>query len=110
MRFLNRDDEKSRLDRFARGRDGGLAVVWGRRRIGKTRLLLEWCASRKGAYAVADQSAADIQRRHIADALDEALPGFAAAEYPSWDALLNRLAADARARSWRGPVVFDEFP
>jgi AAA+ ATPase superfamily predicted ATPase len=41
MRFLNRTAELAAL--AALDRAGGLAVVWGRRRIGKTRLLLEWC-------------------------------------------------------------------
>ena len=39
MKFLDREDELDRLDRLALRRDGGLAVVYGRRRIGKTKLL-----------------------------------------------------------------------
>jgi len=51
MRFLNRRDELARLDELVADRAGGLAVVWGRRRVGKTRLLVEW-ARRDGVYAV----------------------------------------------------------
>lgn len=32
--------------------EGGLAVLFGRRRLGKTRLLLEWSAKHKGLYTV----------------------------------------------------------
>ena len=48
MRFINRQKELQRLDKFAASSEGGLAVIWGRRRTGKTRLLLEWAESIKG--------------------------------------------------------------
>src|SRR5688500_11465761 len=110
MLFLNREEEFDRLDRLARRRDGGLAVVYGRRRVGKTRLLLEWSARHGGSYSVADQSAAAIQRRYFAEVVGERLPGFADADFPDWRSLFSRLARDASSRHWRGPVVLDEFP
>lgn len=108
MIFLNRKPELSALAGLDPG--GGLAVVWGRRRIGKTRLLLEWCAREKGVYTVADQSGAEDQRAYFARAIAEALPGFADVIYPSWERLLSRLAADAAGRRFTGPIVIDEVP
>jgi hypothetical protein len=84
--------------------------VYGRRRIGKTRLLLEWVKRSGGLYTVADQSAAEVQRRYFSEAVATILPGFADVRYPDWSAQLARLAADARALGWRGPIIFDEFP
>jgi len=110
MRFIDRQPELGRLEAFVDRQEGGLAVIWGRRRIGKTRLLLEWCEAHGGAYAVADQSSPEIQRRHLAVALAEALPGFSDAEYPTWDALFARLAREAANASWTGPLILDEFP
>ena len=110
MKFLNRDDEMGRLAALLRGPGGGLAVVFGRRRIGKTRLLVEWCRRHGGVYAVADQSAAGVQRRYLAEVLASKFPGFADVEYPDWRSLLARLAVEARAGGWRGPLVFDELP
>ena len=110
MLFLDRIDELGRLDALAARPEGGLAVIFGRRRVGKTRLLVEWCRRHGGIYAVADQSAADVQRRYLAEALAVRFPGFADVDYRDWRALLVRLAADARAARWRGPVVFDELP
>jgi AAA+ ATPase superfamily predicted ATPase len=110
MKFINRTDELARLDRLADAEGGGLAVVYGRRRIGKTRLLVEWCRRRGGVYAVADQSTADIQRRYLAQALAPMFAGFADVEYRDWRGLLARLAQESRAAGWRGPVVFDELP
>lgn len=89
---------------------GGLAVVWGRRRIGKTRLLLEWCERDGGVYTVADQSSSDQQRAYFARAISQALPGFADVSYPDWERLLSRLAADAAGAGFTGPIVIDELP
>jgi AAA+ ATPase superfamily predicted ATPase len=110
MRFLNRGEELDRLNRLARRPEGGLAVVYGRRRLGKTRLLLEWCARHGGVYSVADLSAAAIQRRYFAEVIAARLPGFAEVEFPDWRSLLARLARDAATSRWRGPIVLDELP
>lgn len=109
MLFLNRKAELAALAELAGGA-GGLAIVWGRRRIGKTRLLLEWCRRAQGVYTVADQSNPDTQRRYFARAVAEALPGFADVSYPDWERLFARLAADAIARAFTGPLVIDELP
>lgn len=84
----------------------GLAVVWGRRRVGKTRLLLEWCDHEGGVYAVADQSAPDTQRAWLASTIARAIPGFGDVTYPDWAALFARIAA----AGLRGPLVIDELP
>lgn len=110
MLFLNRSDELARLDALRSRPDGGLAVVFGRRRIGKTRLLVEWCRRHQGLYAVADQSAPDMQRRYLAETVASRFPGFADVDYRDWRSLFTRLAADARAARWHGPLVLDELP
>jgi len=99
-----------RLSRLATRRATGLVALWGRRRVGKTRLLSEWCRKHDGLYTVADQSAETVQRRYFAEAISEKLPGFNDVEYRDWNSLLTRLSADARTASWKGPLVFDEFP
>ena len=111
MKFLDRGEELSRLDRLARRSGGGLAVVYGRRRVGKTRLLLHWCERNDGLYTVADQSSADIQRRYFAQVAAAATAGIrrrrlSGLEKPAG----TTLPQEARASRWRGPVVFDELP
>ncbi len=110
MKFLNRLAEMDRLERLMGLPEGGLAVVYGRRRIGKTRLLLEWSQRHGGLYTVADQSAAEIQRRYLAEAVAGRLPGFADVEYRDWRSLLLRLGREAKVAGWRGPIIFDELP
>lgn len=110
MDFIDRDNEIERLLSLAARRGGGLAVVWGRRRIGKTRLLVEWCRRTGGVYAVFDQSAPEVQRAYVAEAIAARLPGFSDVTYPDWRRLLERLCRDARAARFRGPIVLDELP
>lgn len=110
MKFLDRNLEMDRLARLAKRRTAGLVALWGRRRVGKTRLLSEWCRHHNGLYTVADQSAEMVQRRYFAEAVSERLPGFNDVAYPDWNSLLRRLSTDARAAGWKGPLVFDEFP
>lgn len=110
MRFIDRSGEMQRLQRAAERGGPGLVVVWGRRRVGKSRLLAEWTARSGGLYWVADESGAAIQRRYFALELETVLPGFSAVDYPDWAALLERLSRDASSGRWRGPLVLDEFP
>jgi hypothetical protein len=109
MLFLNRRGELAALQQLG-DRRGGLAIVWGRRRLGKTRLLVEWCTRAHGVYTTADQSSAETQRAYLARAIAVVLPGFADVTYPDWERLFTRLAADAAARGFRGPIVIDELP
>lgn len=110
MRFFDRDAELGRLESLLRCKDGGLAVLWGRRRMGKSRLLLEWRRRSNGLYTVADASAEAVQRRYFAESLAPRFPSLAEAEYPDWRALLRALAREAARAAWRGPLIFDELP
>ncbi|HVS10008.1 MAG TPA: ATP-binding protein [Planctomycetota bacterium] len=110
MRFLDREQELERLDSLAQDGEGGLAAIYGRRRLGKTRLLVEWSQRHGGVYCVADQSAAAVQRRWVSSAVAARLPGFDEIEYPDWRTLLSRFAREAQTAGYRGPFILDEFP
>lgn len=110
MKFVNRQHELARLNRLAKSDEAGVAVIWGRRRVGKTRLLLEWAHKLNGIYYTADESTPSLQRKYFALALQQILPEFAAVEYPDWNSLFNRLAKEAMHIGWRGPLIIDELP
>ena len=110
MKFIDREEEMRRLLSLSTREGGGLVVLWGRRRVGKTRLMLEWVRRAKGLYTLADQSAGSVQRRYFADSLSSVLDGFAESEYPDWRTLLRALARQAGHAGWRGPLVIDELP
>ncbi|MBI2898351.1 MAG: ATP-binding protein [Deltaproteobacteria bacterium] len=110
MRFVDREEELRRLEAVTRSPGPALVVVWGRRRIGKTRVLLEWVGKTDGLYWVADESAPPIQRRYFAEALEARIAGFGQVEYRDWEALFARLGREMDRARWRGPIVIDELP
>jgi AAA+ ATPase superfamily predicted ATPase len=110
MKFLDRQGEWQRLDALIQRQASGLVALWGRRRVGKTRMLTEWCRRHDGLYSVADQSSATVQRRYFAEVIGTRVPGFAETEYADWKSLLKRLSREARSMGWHGPLVVDEFP
>ena len=105
--FLDRSDELRRLRRFLGAREGGLAVVYGRRRLGKSRLVSEALPAKRSVYYVADDRQASLQRAALAEEIARLVPGFSAVIYPGWDELLRRFWAEAywpstsSRRSWR---------
>src|SRR5947208_16179055 len=102
MKFLDRKDELRRLSSLVR--PGGLAVVTGRRRVGKTRLLIEWVEHHGGAYFVADQSSAELQRQYLTNVLATRLPGLEGVRFADWRSLFVSLAERAISTRWRGPL------
>jgi AAA+ ATPase superfamily predicted ATPase len=85
-------------------------VVTGRRRVGKTRLLVEWVEQSGGVYFVADQSSPVVQRRYLTAALAEKLRGLDGVTFADWRALLIGVAERAIESKWTGPLVLDEIP
>ena len=61
--FTNRVDELSELDAAAKA--GGLLVVFGRRRVGKTRLLTHWLKPQNGLYSQVIEAAPGIQIEQV---------------------------------------------
>ncbi|HEY3358456.1 MAG TPA: ATP-binding protein [Polyangia bacterium] len=103
-------DRQAELDalRSWRAHDARLAVIHGRRRLGKTALVRRWLAGDDGWYVQATEGTPSAQRAALAEDLQAAVPGLADVTYPSWRALLEALR-----RGWpaRAPVlVLDEFP
>lgn len=109
MEFLDREQEIRRLD-AALHRPRSFVVIWGRRRVGKSRLLIEWARREEGLYVVADQSSAPIQRRYFSSAVGTRFSGFDEVEYPDWQMLFRRLDREAARVGWQGPLIIDEFP
>lgn len=110
MRFVDRKEELARLMRLSDAHKGGFAVLWGRRRIGKSELLKEWCRIVSGLYTVADRSLPAVQRLNFATAIDSFFPGFGDVLYPNWKVLFEALSRRAIENDWHGPLAIDEFP
>jgi AAA+ ATPase superfamily predicted ATPase len=93
--------------------DPELAVVWGRRRVGKTYLLTHFAEGKRAVYFTATrQDADDRQLRRFAEALreqlDDEVADLAPATFPTWEAALRFVAGLARTEPLL--VVLDEAP
>ena len=108
MEFLDRIDEKRRLERFLALDEGAVACLYGRRRIGKSRLLEEVLDGRDQVVSYcADRSEPALQRARMATDVAALLPGFADVPYLDWRSFFERWQRDAP----RGSVlVIDELP
>ena len=108
MRFLDRIEERKRIETLLNDSSGGLCCIYGRRRCGKTRLLRECVKGRSNVlYYVADRSDRSAQ---IARFLKEATTinsAFSAASGRDWGAVLDLWMALAPSGA---VLVFDEFP
>ncbi|MCE4625960.1 MAG: ATP-binding protein [Desulfurococcales archaeon] len=105
--FVNRRKELNILEEaWNRGR--GLVLVYGRRRIGKTRLLLEWARDKPHVYYQAGMYSHEINLAGLARAFEEqlGLQGFSKARYPGVDVLL-----EYASKLWRDrlAIIIDEI-
>lgn len=102
MGFVNRAAELQELD--AAERKGGLLVVYGRRRVGKTRLLRHWLDRRDGLYSQAIEASRDQQ---IAQVFQDLKPHLDTQLTPkTWSELFEILGLQRR----RWVLCLDELP
>jgi uncharacterized protein len=105
--FLDRDEETARLARLLKSREGSLAVLYGRRRCGKSRLLREVLPQEQSIYYVGDEREGALQRASLASEIARLLPEFDRVSYPDWDSLCARFWNEASPGT---ALVLDEFP
>lgn len=109
--FVGRQRELAVLQRELNGAKPSLVVVYGRRRVGKSTLILRALEGRAHVYfqatRVTDPDSQELFRRQIGRALgsDPILDGLV-----GWEALLGYLQRQAEARYPGLTVVLDEFP
>lgn len=113
MNFVGRNIELTLLNELYQREGAQFLIVYGRRRIGKTRLLTQWLSQlgHPHIYWMATQTSSVNQLRNFSQTIFQFLnpeasvePGFS---YTSWDATfaeVSRVAAERRL-----VVVLDEF-
>ena len=100
--FVNRKSELASLDQ-CQNRGGGLIVLYGRRRVGKTALLRHWLGKRKSCYSQAIEGHPLLQVEQISNDIAEVM------DFPilpkTWTDFFNVLKKSA------GPWILciDEF-
>lgn len=110
--FVNRERELRSLNR-ACDDDGGLAVVSGRRRVGKTALIDQFARERRAIFLPGTRAPVGEALRRLEERIRVVLPPrpgdlLDLGHLPSWDAALGYLLA--RAADEPLVLVLDEFP
>ncbi len=105
-RFLNRSEELALLQRRWSDGEAQIFVLWGRRRVGKSLLLLEFARGKRTLYFEATSGTRADQLADFSERLAE-VTGRTALSVPDWRAALDAVADWAQD----GPVllVLDEF-
>ena len=107
MTFYDREDELDTLTAAVESPGSDFVVVYGRRRVGKTELLKEFCSDRPHIYFLAAQEAEHRQREkfldQVADYFDERVP-----RIDGWDEAFEYLGENLQRED--RVVVIDEFP
>lgn len=117
MKFIDRQPELGSLDDFYNSSTAGLFILYGRRRVGKTRLLSHWLDSRhieNALYWTATTHGAPYQLRDFSEQLlrfdrrfqTPPAPDFS---FRDWEAALEHLAELAEATTAPLMVIVDEF-
>lgn len=102
--FVNRTEELDRLHDLYDSASAELAVIFGRRRLGKTALVRESLKDRDDAVVYqAKEKTSDLQLQQFVEVASAAYPGVARIK-EDWEAVLTYLAEQDAI------VVLDEFP
>jgi uncharacterized protein len=111
--FLNRHAELNSLSQAWESPGPVLALVWGRRRTGKTRLLGKFIEGKRAVFYGATQQSPATELRGLSQAAREALEPLgtdllALGDLTDWTSALEYLAGQSRGE--RLIVALDEFP
>ena len=108
--FIGRARELAELEKQYRSEDSNLVPIYGRRRVGKSELILHFKGSRPGIYFVGKQAPTPLQIQEFLVSAARALgqPLLARAQISDW-----RTALLEAVRAWNQPgkliLALDEF-
>ncbi len=109
--FINRAAELQQLRNvYEHKPDGSLAILYGRRRLGKTRLLKEFSRDLPHCYFMADRAGEESQKNSLAKTMAAALdePLLESISYPSWYELFSAFDKFRRVER-KFLLIIDEY-
>jgi AAA+ ATPase superfamily predicted ATPase len=110
VRFVGRTAELATLAEAYASSESAFVPVYGRRRVGKSELILRFLQERPGVYFLGKQAPAALQRREFQDEAAAALgePLLATASFDGWKSALMAVTERWQRRD-KLVLVFDEF-
>ena len=106
MKFVDRQQEKERLEKALNSDKPSFIAVYGRRRLGKSTLIKK-VLHPEDLYFLADRSESQHQRQLLSEVISQKFSEFNSLEYRDWEILLRQLNLRA---SERFTLCLDEFP
>ncbi len=108
-KFINREDELNLLEEEWKRDRATLIILYGRRRIGKTRLLLEFVKDKEGIFYIAEDTSSKIQIEQLKEKIAEFLGDelLKRIDIKDWDELFLYLAKNMPDK--RFYLILDEF-
>ena len=106
MKFVDRKEEKERLEKTLNSEKPSFVAIYGRRRLGKS-TLIKRALHTSDIYFLADKSESQHQRHLLSEVIAEKFHEFDSVEYPDWEILLRQLNHRATDKF---TLCLDEFP
>lgn len=106
--FIGREKELKELNKLYNDDKFQLFVLYGRRRVGKTTLLKEFCKNKKAIFYSAEQSNEKINLEKFSELVFDFFNETTLEPFSSWENALKYI--NDRQSKERLILVFDEFP
>jgi len=111
MEFIDRREELKELERLHKIAGAKMVLVYGRRRVGKTRLLQEFAKGKQVIFYTADARTEPDQLEEFGARVAEHLgPQAALARFRSWPDALSYLMDELSRQRRKVVLILDEFP
>jgi AAA+ ATPase superfamily predicted ATPase len=111
MEFIDRREELKELERLHKIAGAKMVLVYGRRRVGKTRLLQEFTRGKQAIFYTADARTEPDQLEEFGARVAEYLgPQAALARFGSWADSLSYLMDELSRQRRKVVLILDEFP
>lgn len=110
MLFVGRKKEMEKLERMYKSKRFEFAVIYGRRRVGKTTLIREFCKGKKAVYSVGRENNPQINLEAVSRDIYHVLQPNAENNsiFTSWEAVFDYI--EKSTETDRLILVLDEYP